>query len=116
MEKLLEIMVMEGIALLSFGFAYAIGVKGRMEFIAGYNARTAARVTDKRGLARLVTRVCVLVGVASALMPPATSLWGGGARGMNLWIGAYGGFLVGVIALTLLQAREFVGPASRSGD
>ena len=106
--KLIEILVMEGTALLLFGFAYAIGVKGRLFLIAGYNERTAKLVHDKRGLARLVTRLCVLVGLASALMPLATYLWGGSPQSVAACIGAYGGFIVGTLLFTMLQARDYV--------
>ncbi len=105
--KIIEIITMEGIAVLMFVFAYAIGIKRKMHLIAGYNERTAQYVHDKPGLARLIGRLCVLVGVASAFMPLATHLWGGKATGMATWIGAYGGFIVGVTALTMLQVREF---------
>lgn len=60
--KLIEIPVMEGIAVLFFVFAYLIGVKGKMELIAGYNERTASRVKDKNGLKRLITPLCALPG------------------------------------------------------
>jgi len=50
---------MEGIALIFFVFAYLIEVKGKMHLIAGYNKKTAALVTDKKGLARLVARLCI---------------------------------------------------------
>jgi hypothetical protein len=106
--KLIEILVMEGTALLLFGFAYAIGVKGKLFLIAGYNERTADRVHDKRGLARLVARLCFLVGLASALMPVATHLWGDSPQSLAGWIGAYGGFIVAALLFTMLQARDFV--------
>lgn len=105
--KIVEIIVIEGIAVLMFVFAYAIGVKRKMHLIAGYNARTAQCVHDKPGLARLVARLCVLVGLASAFMPLATHVWGSSAAGMATWVGGYGGFIVGVTVLTILQAREF---------
>ncbi len=106
-DKMIEIVTMEGIAVLCFLFAYFIGIKGKMELIAGYNERTADRVTDKAGLRRLIARVCLLVGLFSALMPLATHLWGGTPNGLAGWIGAYGGFIAGVIAMTFLQARDF---------
>ena len=105
--KIIEILIMEGIALLMFWFGYMIGVKKRMDFIAGYNEKTADRVTDKEGLARLIARVCYLVGIASALMPVATTFFGTTNSTLMQWVGGYGGFIVGVIALTLLQARDF---------
>lgn len=37
--KLIEIFVMEGVAVLMLVFAYLIGVKGKMELIAGYNEK-----------------------------------------------------------------------------
>lgn len=100
--KVIEIIVMESIAGLMFVLAYAIGVKRKMHLIAGYNERTAQYVHDKPGLARLIARLCVLVGLASAFMPIATHIWN-----MSAWIGGYGGFIVGVTVLTILQAREF---------
>lgn len=104
--KITEILVMEGIAALLFYFAWAIGVKQKMHFIAGYNERSAETVHDKPGLARLIGRVCLVVGVASALMPVATHLWGGTPTGFASVTGGYGGFIAGVVALTMLQARE----------
>ncbi len=105
--KVIEILTLEGIAVLMFVFAYAIGIKHKMHLIAGYNERTAQYVHDKPGLARLVARLCLLVGLASAFMPFATYLWGGKPTGMATWIGAYGGFIVGTLILTMLQARDF---------
>ena len=106
-DKIIEIVTMEFIAALMFLFAYLIGVKGKLNLIAGYNAKTADRVKDKEGLARLVVRVCILIGFFSALMPIATSIWGAKSSGMAMCIGAYGGFIVGVVAMTFLQAREY---------
>lgn len=106
--KLIEILVMEGIAALMFWLAYAIGIKQRMELIAGYNKRSAELVTDKPGLARLIARLCLLVGLASAVMPLLTYLWGTTAIGMAACIGAYGGFLIAVILMVMLQARDYV--------
>ena len=108
MDKLIEIVVMEGIALLMFWFAYAIGIQHRMTLIAGYNQKTAEHVTDKAALARLIARLCLLVGIASALMPLATSLWGTTTTGYYSCTGAYGGFILGTVALTMLQARDYV--------
>jgi hypothetical protein len=105
--KIIETLVMEGVALLMFWFGYMIGVKKRMELIAGYNEKTADRVVNKDGLARLIARVCYLVGIASALMPVATSLFGTTNSALMQLIGGYGGFIVGVVALTMLQARDF---------
>lgn len=106
--KIVEILVAEGIAVLMFVFAYAIGVKQRMLLIAGYNERTAKYVTDKPALARLVGRVCLLVGIVTALMPLGTYLWGNTVAGWYMVIGHYGGFIIGVIAFTVLQSREYV--------
>ena len=108
---LIEILVMEGIAVLLFGFAYAIGVRGRMDLIAGYNARSAERVTDKKGLARLVAHCCVVVGIASALMPIATNLLSATPAQWYAWTGGYGGLVVGCIAMTMLQSRQYVSRA-----
>ena len=105
--KFVEIVVMEGIALLMFAFAWAIGVKRKMHLIAGYNERSAASVHDKPGLARLIARTCLVIGAASALMPLGTYLWGGTPTGFASVTGGYGGLIVGVIALTILQAREY---------
>jgi hypothetical protein len=105
--KIVEIIIMESIACLMFVFAYFIGVKKKMELIAGYNERTAGHVTDKNGLARLIGRTCLLVGLASALMPAFTSLWGHQCSGYYMSIGGYGGFIAGIIAMTILQARDF---------
>jgi hypothetical protein len=105
--KLIEILVMEGIAALMFGFAYLIGVKGRLELIAGYNERTASSVKDKDGLKRLITRMCVLLGAGSALMPLLThfaSLYPGG---LAYAIGGYGGFIVGLVGMVMLQSRDY---------
>lgn len=114
-DKIIEILVMEGIAILMFWFAYLIGVKKKMELIAGYNERSAQHVTDKEGLARLVGRLCLLVGLASAFMPIATGVWGTTATGFASCIGTYGGFMVGVIGLTVLQARDYASRPGKSG-
>jgi hypothetical protein len=106
-DKIIEILVMEGIALIMFWFGYMIGVKKKMELIAGYNEKTADRVINKDGLARLIARVCYLVGIASAMMPVATSLLVTTNSAFMQLIGGYGGFIVGVVALTMLQARDF---------
>jgi hypothetical protein len=105
--KLLEFIIMEGVAAVMLWFAYAIGVRQRMELIAGYNERTAHHVTDKPGLARLVGRMCGLLGLAAAVMPIATWLWGDTAAGLAACIGGFGGLLVGAVGLTVLQARDY---------
>ena len=105
--KLIEIIVMEGIALLMFWFAYLIGVKKKMELIAGYNKKSSQYVTDKEGLARLVGSLCLLVGLASATMPIATTIWGSTATGFASCTGAFGGFVAGAIGVTVLQARDY---------
>ena len=107
--KIVEIIVMEGIAALMFAFAWAIGVKQKLHLIAGYNERTAASVHDEPGLARLIGRVCLVVGIASAAMPLGTHLWGGTATGFATLTGGYAGFIAGVVALTMFQAREYAG-------
>lgn len=99
---MVEILVMEGIAVLLFGFAYLIGAKDRMDLIAGYNEKTAARVHDKVGLKRLIMRVCLLLGIGSALMP-ALTWW----FDMTLVIGGYGGFILGLVGMVMLQARDY---------
>jgi len=107
--KIVEIIIMEGIALIFFVFAYLIGVKGKMHLIAGYNEKTADRVTDKKGLARLVARLCILIGTASALMPLGTYLFGQTRNGLLLTIGHYGGFILGTVLFMVLQSREYIG-------
>ncbi len=107
MSKLIEIIVLEGTALLLFAFAYAIGVKGKMSLIAGYSAKTADQVRDKPALARLIARLLVLVGIASASMPLATAVWGRQSGALAMWVGGYAGFIVGTTALALWEAREF---------
>ena len=101
-DKWIEVLVMEGIAVLMLWFAYMIGVRGRLELIAGYNERSAARVRDKAGLKRLIARTCLLVGIASALMPALTHI-----VDMAYAIGGYGGFIAGVIGMVMLQARDY---------
>ena len=110
--KLLELAIMEGVAAVMFWFAYSIGVRQKMELIAGYNERTAHHVTDKPGLARLVGRMCGLLGLAAAVMPIATWLWGGTEAGLAACIGGFGGFLAGAVGLTVLQARDYTTNAS----
>ena len=105
--KIVEIAVMEGIAALLFYFAWAIGVKQRMYFIAGYNERSAQTVRDKPGLARLIGRLCLVVGVASALMPVGTTVWGHTSTGFASLTGGYCGVIVGVCAFAMLQARDY---------
>ena len=95
--KLIETLVMEGIAVLFFVFAYSIGVKGRLELIAGYNKRTASKVKDKDGLKRLITRLCVLAGLGSALMPILTHFSYNYPNGLAYSIGGYGGMHVIVL-------------------
>ncbi|UCE90048.1 MAG: hypothetical protein JSW10_04295 [Pseudomonadota bacterium] len=101
---------MEGIALLMLAFAWQIGVKRKMELIAGYNQRTASQVHDKPGLARLIARLCLIHALAAALMPLLTWLWGQDREGLAMLIGGYGGFVVGSVALTALQARDYTHP------
>jgi hypothetical protein len=40
-------------------------------------------------------------------MPVATALFGTTNASLMQWIGGYGGFIVGVVALTFLQAKEY---------
>lgn len=105
--KLIEIIVMEGVAAVMLVFAYLIGVKGRMELIAGYNEKTASRVTDKDGLKRLIARLCLLLGVGSALMPILTYISSGYPNGLAYSIGGYGGFIVGIVGMVILQSRDY---------
>jgi len=105
--KIVEIVVMEGVAALMFAFAWMIGVKQKLHLIAGYDERSADSVHDKPGLGRLVGRVCLVVGLASALMPLGTHFWGGTSNGFAALTGGYAGFIAGVVALTLFQAREY---------
>lgn len=105
--KLIEIAVMEGIAILFLVFAYLIGVRGRLNLIAGYNERTAAAVKDKDGLRRLITRMCILLALGSGLMPLLTHFAGGHPDGLAYVLGGYGGFVVGVIGLVVLQSRDY---------
>ena len=105
--KLIEILVMEGIAVLLFIFAYLIGVKGKLELIAGYNKNTASKVKDKNGLQRLITRLCLLLGVGSALMPILTHFSSNYPNGMSYSIGGYGGFILGIIGMVALQSRDY---------
>lgn len=106
-SKVVEILIMEGIAVLFFVFAYLIGAKGKLELIAGYNERTASKVTDKDGLKRLITRLCVLMGVGSAFMPILTHLLSTHAHGLAYSIGGYGGFILGVVGMVVLQSKDY---------
>lgn len=106
--KIIEIILAEAIAVVMFVFAYAIGVRHKMELIAGYNQRTAPYVTDKPALARLVGRLCLLVGLATAVMPLVTAIWGKTLKGWSMSVGHYGGFILGALALVILQSREYV--------
>ena len=106
-SKFIEIMVMEGIAALLLIFAYLIGVKGKLELIAGYNKETATKVTDKKGLKRLITRLCLLLGVGSAFMPLLTHFASSYPYGMAYSIGGYGGFILGIIGMVSLQSRDY---------
>lgn len=114
--KLLELIIMEGVAAVMFWFAYTIGVRQRMELIAGYNERTAHHVTDKAGLARLVGRMCGLLGLAAAVMPVATWLWGDTRRGLIACVAAFGGFIAGAVGLTVLQARDYTRTAATKDE
>lgn len=106
-SKLIEILVIEGIAVLFFVFAYLIGAKGRLELIAGYNERTAAKVKDKDGLKRLITRLCILVGVGSTFMPVLTYFSYSYSNWLAYSIGGYGGFILGAIGMVVLQSRDY---------
>ena len=100
--KIIEIVIMEGIAALMFVFAYVLGVKGKMELIAGYNEHTADRVKDKAGLKRLITRLCVLMGIASALMPLVTYFLADVRCGVAYATGGFAGVIVGVVGMVIL--------------
>ena len=104
---IIELIIWWACALLMFLFAYLIGVKGKMELIAGYNARTADRVTDKEGLKRLVTRLLLLIGAACMLLPLLRFFIFTGHDGYTLLIGGFGGFMIGVIGMVMLQARDY---------
>lgn len=106
-DKLIEILVMEGIAILLFVFAYLIGVKGRLELIAGYNKQSASSIKDKQGLKRLITRLCVLTGTGSAIMPVITHFASSSHYGLAYSIGGFAGFLLGVIGMVVLQSRDY---------
>lgn len=108
MIKILEILVMEGIATMMFVFAYLIGVKDKMELIAGYNDRTASKVTDKEALKRLIARTCLLVGIGTALMPVLTYFTATDPQGIAPAIGGYAGFIIGIISMVMLQARDYI--------
>lgn len=107
-SKLVELFVIEGIAVMLFVFAYLIGVRGRLNLIAGYSERSARKIKDKDGLKRLVTRLCLLLGIVTALLPLLTYVAAQYPAGLAYSVGAYGGFVAGVIAITLLQARDYV--------
>ncbi len=109
--KLIEILVMEGIAVMLFILAYFIGVKGKLELIAGYNERTASKVKDKNGLKRLITRLCILVGAGSALMPILTHVSSGYPCGLAYSTGGFGGFILGVIGMVALQSKDYTSQA-----
>ena len=106
-EKLIEIFIMEGIAVFMFIFAYLIGVKGKLKLIAGYNERTASKVKDKNGLKRLITRLCILLGIGSAIMPILTHFLSSHPHGLAYITGGYGGFILGIIAMVALQSRDY---------
>ena len=105
--KLIEILVMEGVAILMFIFAYLIGVKDKMELIAGYNEQTSSKVKDKDGLKRLITRLCVLVGIGTAFMPLLTHFTSSHPHGMVCSIAGYCGFIMGVVGMVALQSRDY---------
>ena len=105
--KFIEILVMEGIAVLLFIFAYLIGVKGKLELIAGYNKETASKVKDKDGPKRLITRLCLLLGIGSALMPIITHYSSNYPNGLAYSIGGYSGFILGITGMVILQSRDY---------
>ncbi len=107
LAKIIEIFIMEGVALLLFAFAYLIGVKGKLELIAGYNEKTSQKVKDKNGLKRLITRLCVLLGVGSAIMPILTYYTVSFPDGLAYSIGGYGGFILGSVGMMALQSRDY---------
>ena len=104
---IIELAIWWACACFMFLFAYLIGVKGKMELIAGYNTRTADRVTDKQGLKRLITRLLVLVGIACMVLPILRFFIFTGHEGYMLLVGGFGGFMVGVIGMVMLQARDY---------
>ncbi len=106
-SKFIEILIMEGIAVLFFIFAYLIGARNKLELIAGYNEQTASKVKDKNGLKRLITRLCILTGVGSALMPIITHFSSNYPDGLAYSIGGYGGFILGVIGMVALQSKDY---------
>jgi len=106
-ERLVEILIIEGIAVLMFIFAYLIGVRGKFYLIAGYNAQTAFRVKDKGGLKRLITRLCILLGIESATMPILAHFTSSYHHGFAYIIGGCNGFLLGVIGMVALQSRDY---------
>ena len=107
MAKLIEVLIMGGVACLMFWLACAIGIKQRMTLIAGYNEKSAHLVADKPGLARLIGRTCFLVGLGAAVMPIVTAVWEGSSKGFYTSMGAFGGYLIGIVAHTSLQARDY---------
>jgi uncharacterized membrane protein len=110
-EKFIEILLMEGIAVLMFIFAYLIGAKGKLELIAGYNEKTALNVKDKNGLKRLITRLCILLGVGSAIMPILTHFSSSYPPGMAYVTGGYGGFILVIVGMVILQSKDYTSQA-----
>ena len=106
-SKIIEILVMEGIAILLFIFAYLIGAKNKLELIAGYNENASSKVKDKNGLKRLIARLCILLGLGSAFMPLITHLSSNYPHGLAYSIGGYGGFIIGIIGMVILQSRDY---------
>ena len=98
---------MIGIAGICFIFAYLIGVRKKYELIAGYNEKSASSVADKEGLGRLIARLCLLLGLGSLLMPVLTYFAAGHRFGITYCIGAYGGFIIGLVGMVILQSRDY---------
>jgi presenilin-like A22 family membrane protease len=85
-----------------------------MSLIAGYNEKSAHLVVDKPGLARLIGRMCFLVGLGAAVMPITTAVWGGSPKGFYVCMGAFGGYLAGIVGFVSLQARDYTKKHRRS--
>ena len=116
MAKFIEVLIMEGVAGIMFWLSYAIGIQQRMNLIAGYNEKTAHLVVDKPGLARLIGRMCFLIGFGAALMPVVTAFLISGPKGFYAVMGAFGGYIAGIVALTALQSRDHTQRSRKSGS
>lgn len=89
------------LAVLLFGLAYLIGVRGYLGLLAGYDPR---RVSDPKGLARLAGVNLTIMAFASLAMCLAAFL---APQRIDLLAIAYVAVVLGSVALMIAQASRY---------